>query len=413
MVQDRSIRGLVLTAAAAVLLAPSTANAATNNSLHPSFNAVFTATSYWPGRVATLRVVSPVTTVTLQVERAGAERAWSSVGRPWGPPQRIRFRHTGLNFVRVRLGFWYSGLYFARLTSPTGKEATYAPFVIRPDVWGRNRVAVVLPTYSWQAYNFFDVDRDGRGDSWYVDSHRHSVQLGRPFLTDGKPPHYRTQQRGFLRFLVHTGRQADYMTDEDLESFATGDELAQRYDLIIFSGHEEYVTTHIYDLIQRYRDLGGNLAFLSADNFFWRVDLKGNRIWRIQLWRNLGRPEAALIGVQYHGNDRGGHAQPYVVTDAEAAPWLFAGLNVEDGTTLGSVRYGIEFDATAPESPPGTVVLAVVNPGLANPAIVGEMTYYELGGAKVFAAGTLGFGGSDNALATVLFQNLWNHLVVP
>jgi hypothetical protein len=40
------------------------------------------------------------------------------------------------------------------------------------------------------------------------------------------------------------------------------------------------------------------------------------------------------------------------------------------------------------------------------------MTYYELGGAKVFAAGTLGFGGSDNPLATVLFQNLWNHLVV-
>ena len=35
------------------------------------------------------------------------------------------------------------------------------------------------------------------------------------------------------------------------------------------------MTTHIYDLTQRYRDLGGNLAFLSADNFFWRVDLAG------------------------------------------------------------------------------------------------------------------------------------------
>ena len=410
--QDRSIRGLVLTAALAVLLVPSRANAAPSNALHPSFTAVFTATSYWPGHLATLRIVTPVRALTLQIERAGAERAWSSVGKPWGPPQQIRFRRPGLNFVHVRVGAWSSGLYFARLTSPTGKDATFAPFVVRPDHWGRSRVAIVLPTYSWQAYNFFDVDRDGRGDSWYVDSHRHSVQLGRPFLTGGKPPHYRTQQRGFLRFLVHTGKQADYLTDEDLESIASGDELAQRYDLIVFSGHEEYVTTHIYDVIQRYRDLGGNLAFLSADNFFWRVDLKGNRIWRIQLWRNLGRPEAALIGVQYHGNDRGGHAQPYIVTNAEAAPWLFAGLAVEDGAALGTVRYGIEFDATAPESPPGTAVLAVVNPGLANPAIVGQMTYYELGGAKVFAAGTLGFGGSDNPLAYVLFQNLWNHLVV-
>ena len=53
------------------------------------------------------------------------------------------------------------------------------------------------------------------------------------------------------------------------------------------------MTTHIYDITQRYSDLGGNLAFLSADNFFWRVDRdQRNRIWRVKLWRNLGRPEA-------------------------------------------------------------------------------------------------------------------------
>ena len=182
---------------------------------------------------------------------------------------------------------------------------------------------------------------------------------------DGKPPHYRTQQRGFLRFLEHSGHQADYISDEDLEKVATGDELAQRYDLIIFSGHEEYVTQHIYDVTQRYRDLGGNLAFLSADNFFWRVDRdRLNRIWRVKLWRDLGRPEAALIGVQYSGNDRGGHAQPYVIQNRETAPWLFDGLDIPDGATLGTVEYGIEFDKTAPESPPGTEVLASVDPGL-------------------------------------------------
>ena len=55
----------------------------------------------------------------------------------------------------------------------------------------------------------------------------------------------------------------------------------------------------------------------------------------------------------------------------------------------------------------------MVDPGLKDGAVIGQMTYYELNGARVFAAGTLGFGGSDNALATVLFKNLWNHLVVP
>ena len=246
----------------------------------------------------------------LQVLRAGAERGWSSVGRAWGPPIHVRFRRGSENTVRVRLGMWQSGLYFVRLTAPGGRAVAYAPFVIRPAVLGTARVAIVLPTYSWQAYNFYDSNRDGRGDSWYVDSHRRNVLLGRPFAGSGKPPHYRTQQRGFLRLLVHDGKNADYLTDEDLERVVGGDDLAKLYDVIIFSGHEEYVTTHIYDVIQRYRDLGGNLAFLSANNFFWRVDLSGHRLWRIQLWRNLARPEGALIGVQYRANDRGGMSRP-------------------------------------------------------------------------------------------------------
>jgi N,N-dimethylformamidase beta subunit-like protein len=376
---------------------------------------VFTQTSYAPGALATLRVKTPVHRLDLQILRAGAERGWSSVGRPWGPVRHIRFRRTGENIIHVRLGAWSSGLYFARLTLRTPKRAEFAPFVLRPEVWGRSRVAIVLPTYSWQAYNFYDANADGKGDSWYVDPvHRHSVLVGRPFAGDGKPPHYRTQQRGFLRFLVHNGHQADYLTDEDLEQVGSGDDLAQRYDLIVISGHEEYVTAHNYDVIQRYRDLGGNLAFLSADNFFWRVDLKDGKIWRVKLWRDLGRPEAALIGVQYRGNDRGGHTAPYVVTNTEAAPWLFTGLDLAVGAPLGTARYGIEFDGTSPDSPPGTAVLAQVDPGLKGGTIVGQMTYYEAPpGAKVFAAGTLSFGGSDNAVGTMLFNNIWNHLVVP
>ena len=380
----------------------------------PALSAAFAATSYAPGQLAELRVFGHVRRLELQVLRAGAERGWSSVGRPWGPSQQLRFRRGSVNTVRLRLGPWTSGLYFARLTAPGGRVVAFAPFVIRPAVLGASRIAIVLPTYSWQAYNFYDADRDGRPDSWYADSRRHSVLLGRPYAGNGKPPHYRTQQRGFLRFLVHTGKQVDVLTDEDLERVASGDDLARVYDLIAFSGHEEYVTTHIYDVTQRYRDLGGNLAFLSADNFFWRVDRNGRRLWRIQLWRNLARPEAQLIGVQYRGNDRGDHVAPYVVTNAEAAPWLFSGLGAVDGSPLGPANYGIEFDMTGPDSPPGTTVLATVSPGLGDGTILGQMSYYETAaGAKVFAAGTLGFGGSDNPVASVLFQNLWQHLAVP
>jgi hypothetical protein len=380
----------------------------------PLLTAAFAATSYVPGERAEIVVRTRFRRVELQIIRAGAERGWSSVGRPWGPPQEVTLRPGLLHRLSVRPGAWQSGLYFARLTAPGGRAVAFAPFVLRATPAGRNRVAIVLPTYTWQAYNFFDANGDGKPDSWYGDRRRHSVNLARPYRGSGKPPHYRTDQRGFIRFLVHTGKQADYLTDEDLERVASGDDLARLYDLVIFSGHEEYVTTHNYDVIQRYRDLGGNLAFLSADNFFRKVVREDNRIWRGALWRQLGRPEAGLIGVQYCGNDRGGHAAPYLVVNPDAAPWLFSGLAVAAGSALSTARYGIEFDATTTASPPGTAVIAEVNSQLRGGQIRGQMTYYETeSGARVFAAGTLSFAGSDNPAGGLLFENIWAQLSRP
>ena len=112
-------------------------------------------------------------------------------------------------------------------------------------------------------------------DSWYADSRNATACCSavRTPATASRPTTARSSAASCASS-IHTGKKADYLSDEDLERFPSGDDLARLYDLIIFSGHEEYVTTHIYDLIQRYRDLGGNLAFLSADNFFRRVDLK-------------------------------------------------------------------------------------------------------------------------------------------
>ena len=401
-------------AAVAATIVPAGAAATAGKWSPPALTARFTSVSYAPGAPARLIVRTHTKRLELQFTRAGAERGWSSVGRPWGPPQMWRLGRGDVHTLTVRPGAWQSGLYFARLTAPGGRAVTFAPFILCAAVPGVNRIAIVLPTYTWQAYNFYDANGDGRPDSWYGDPKRHSVSLGRPYLNSGKPPHYRTLQRGFLRFLVHTGKQADYLSDEDLEKFASGDDLAKLYDLVIFSGHEEYVTQQIYDVVQRYRDLGGNLAFLSANNFFRHVVLSNGSIWRGRLWRDVGRPESALIGVQYDGNDRGGHVAPYVVTLPDAAPWLFNGISVVAGTPLSTARYGIEFDAITPYSPPGTVVLAEVTPGLRGTEIRGQMSYYETPvGAKVFAAGTLSFSGSDNPTGSVLFQNIWTHLVTP
>jgi hypothetical protein len=140
-------------------------------------------------------------------------------------------------------------------------------------------VLVVLPTNTWQAYHFRDVDGDGTGDTWYATVNVHVVGLARPFLQRGVPPHFRSYDRGFIRWLARAGKRADFFADDDLGEVRSGDQLAQWYDLVIFPGHEEYVTLHVLDVIRRFRDVGGNLAFLSANSFWYRVEVRGDRMW--------------------------------------------------------------------------------------------------------------------------------------
>jgi N,N-dimethylformamidase beta subunit-like, C-terminal len=181
--------------------------------------------------------------------------------------------------------------------------------------------------------------------------------------------------------------------------------------MIVFSGHHEYVTTHEYDVVQRYRDLGGNLMFLSANNFFWKVELHGTVMTRVALWRHLGRPEAALIGVQYRGNDRGTHRGGWLVRRTQAAPWLFAGTTIRNGTRVGDA--GIEIDKRAPSSPKSLRVIAEI-PNLFGPGFTAQMTYYETpAGAKVFAAGAFTLAGSVwEPQMRQLVTNVWSHLSV-
>ena len=177
----------------------------------------------------------------------------------------------------------------------------------------------------------------------------------------------------------------------------------------VFPGHHEYVTGHEYDAVQQFRDLGGNLAFLSANDFFRRVDLHGNQMTLIGLWRNLGRPEASLIGVQYRGNDEGEHRAPWTIRNVEAAPWLFTGTGLSDGMPLASG--GIEIDETAASSPKSVSVLADIK-NLFGPGYTAQMTYYETSrGAKVFAAGAFTLAGAaSQSDVSQLLENLWSHL---
>jgi hypothetical protein len=379
-------------------------------------DAGFTERSYAPGEAAELEVATDARSLRLQVFAysttfRGGDQDFKTSGTAMTPAVSVdwrahRDRPSPLRVVRA--GQWPSGLYFLRAIAPDGRTG-YAPFILRPRRFGTSRVAVVLSTNTWQAYNFHDADGDGWGDSWYVSNAIHSVELDRPYLDFGVPFRFRDWDLTFVAWLNRSARQVDYLSDDDLERFKSGDELARDYDLVVFPGHAEYMTTHAYDVVERYRDLGGNLMFVSANNFFWRVRREGTRLVKDGLWRDLGRPEAALVGVQYVASDGGRRQAPYTVAGDS---WAFAGTGWAPGSTFGT--YGIEIDARTAASPTGTQVLASAQ-GAVSATHAAEMTYYETpAGAKVFAAGTLNFAASiDDPQVSRLIENVWARLEQP
>jgi hypothetical protein len=381
------------------------------DSKRPKVAAFFWRESYTAGTKAQLVITDSAPDVSVEIFRAGGDFEETTSNDVMLGTSVASAVHIGAvngsRSVTITVGEWPSGVYYAQLTS--GTRVGYAPFVLRPVRLGEHRVAVVLPTQTWQAYNFRDDDGDGEPDTWYGMHGKRTAKLARPFLNRGVPPHWKDYDAPFVGWLGQAHEDVDYLSDADLRTVSDGGVLAGAYSLIIFSGHHEYVTSHEYGVITGYRNRGGNLMFLSANNFFWKVTVRGNVMRRIAQWRDLGRPEAALIGVQYRGNDRGSHRGAWIVRDTSSEQWLFANINIKPGD--GFSNAGIEIDKAAPSSPSELEVVAEI-PNLYGPGFTAQMTYYETAaGAKVFAAGAFSLANAiRQPKVRQLVENLWDRL---
>jgi hypothetical protein len=379
--------------------------------LVPAVEAAFQRESYRPGRRARLVIHDRSRRLTIQILEAGPEIDTTASdtemnGVPVTGVKEVS-RRAGRQPLSVPIGSWPSGLYFARLEAPDGRIG-FAPFVVAPSHIGVNRVVVVLPTITWQAYNFRDDDGDGLADSWYAGKRLNTVRMGRAFLDRGVPYGYRFHA-GFLHWLYWTGKRVDVLSQWDLEHVRNAAALRRAYALVVFAGHHEYVTTREYDLVERYRDLGGNLMFLSANNYFWRVLRHGNVIEKSERWRDLDRPESALIGVQYIAYQRSPR-RPWVVRRTPARRWLLKGTDLRPGSLFG--RGGVEIDHVTKASPAHIQVVADI-PNVFGKGKTAQMTYYETSnGARVFAAGAFHLTRSVTTDYVVwrLLENIWSRL---
>ena len=399
--------GLALLFWGTLVVGPSVARAARVEKPARSLEmtALFAEPSYSPGQVARLRVAADATRLTVQpiagFSRSANPYALIANDPAVGPARTVGWR-PGAGTVTVRIGRWASGVYFVRVRSARGQVV--APVIVRPAHLGQAPVAVVVPTFTWQAYN-----RRG-GDTWYVCSCVHTVDLTRPYLDGGVPYNFGQYDRNLFRWLARSHVRVDVLADQDLNRIATGIELRHLYRMVVFESHGEYVTSHMLDITEQYRNLGGHLAFLSANDFFREVVISGDSMTLIGRFRDLGRPEAALIGAQYIDWYRNRYPnQPYRVVGAGRVPWLFARTGLKDGSLIPGY-YGIEIDGATPASPPGTTVVATI-PNIF-PGETADMTYYTTAaGAEVFDAGTINFGGAAaNPYIARMLTNLWTHM---
>src|SRR5262249_12553529 len=88
--------------------------------------AAFTASSYAPGSTAVLRLRGTAPVLSIRLFHAGAAAGGPLQGAPIGAAQTLR--HPSAD-VKLMLGSWPSGLYYASVTTP-GRGVWYAPFIL-------------------------------------------------------------------------------------------------------------------------------------------------------------------------------------------------------------------------------------------------------------------------------------------
>jgi hypothetical protein len=364
--------------------------------------------SYVPGDTAQLTIANDATALNVHVLDVAATETQPTANHVDAPdlvpPLRVEWatHRDAPATVPLAIGDWKPGVYFVAVVSDAG-DVGYVPLIVRASK-PTDRVAVLIPDHTWYAYDFFDDNRDGFPDSWYYRQGNDVVSLARPFAHSGMPWQFNSQMWPFLRWARLHDAPADFLSESD--AIARRDRLAEDYDLIVVPTHLEYVSEAEYDALQRYRDAGGDLIFLASNDLYWKVEIDGTSMRRVQKWRDAGRPESALVGAQYAGS-KTNDAGPYVVAATAAGAWAFAGMGLAPDGLFSSA--GDEFDLTTQFSPPGTQVLATVR----TPYHRGEMTYYEVAGAKVFAPGAFLTERVLQPPESRLLENLWNNSDAP
>jgi hypothetical protein len=321
---------------------------------------------------------------------------------PGDSPQRAGWTRTDV----VQTGTdWPSGYYLieAELTSGSvaGRIDTTYLILRQPTDQPPSQILVQVPVNTWEAYNAWG------GHSLYNFSPLGAsirVSFDRPFDHQASSPLWWEIQT--VRFLEREGYDVSYQTDVDTD---TDPASLMRHRLVIVNGHDEYWTVAMRDGFDAAVASGTNLAFMGANDAYWNVRYEDNShtittykslydpnpdpTQKTALFREIGRPECLLEGVEHFGIIRQtARGLDYTVTAGGASdPWL-AGTGLQAGDTIAGV-VGREHDTVS--GYPGCwhaseVVLFHYDGG--QDGVPADATKYTApSGARVFATGAQEF----------------------
>lgn len=309
---------------------------------------------------------------------------------------------------------WTSGVYLAKLINDSG-YASYIIFVVRND----NNAADFLyqhPATTAQAYNNFPDD-GATGKSLYRynsygantimgDKNAVKVSFDRPYAGRGAGL-FLTWEIFLIQWLEKEGYSVTYSTNIDQHNNGTS---LLNYKGFISAGHDEYWTKELFDSVENARDAGVHLFFTGANAAYWQsrlesndrvlvvykkpsLDPEPNRELKTLKFRDLGRAEQTLMGIQFKShNDSWSANTTYIVQNSDY--WVYENTNLSDGDSTSRI-VGYEIDTLDPNypGPPdnGTQVILSNSPFVnsENEILYAESSIYQArSGAWIFATGT-------------------------
>ncbi len=433
-----------------------------NNPADPSFSVSIYRLGYYKGSGGRLMMSYPSTGFATGVQQPGC-----SVNP--GPPvsDGMVQCHWAPTYTLVVPETWTSGIYVAKLKLRAPPKNVpgynYVVFVVRDD----SRTADIVyqqPIATYQAYNRYGgsslygcfVSSCTQGRPAYKES------FDRPYDADGLSSLFSWEER-FIFWLEQQGYDVTYTTD--LDTHASGAQLLKSR-IFLTAGHAEYWSKEMYDAVENARDWGVHLAFLGGNTLYWQARFESspltgvpNRVIVVYRnlqadpvqdpslktinWRNLGRPEQSLLGLQWgNGKDylSSKDAVPWVVSNA--GHWIYNGTGVVDGQAVDGI-IGQEWDAVYAGSnasvpdyvgnpgtmPPGQTAamppylafdvvehsalqpsqVAYLPPAYDLPLAADAVVYQSLSGAYVFSAGSVMWGTLSQS--STIMQTVANNVL--